>query len=312
MSSTNITYPLTMLEELIAPQAKTPKAVTWIRDGVLINRMHVNPVAFAVTYWLFTKPAGRSGLGLEQLINFGFAQSGISCAEKITLFSAEWGHNTEHLPSKIDQAVDFYNELATAMALRCTYFVGAVDLVKRLHKQGVLNFITSAVEQDVLDTWAQTKEGLEVSPYLTEILGKRPSFVKGRDHFARVSELANGGVIYCVADAPAEINMAARLSREYNIMPIGFAHAVQKRHVMQALALAEKLIMHPAALWNVRPPYATAKGEMKVTEGLIYLPDIVQVVEALEAAGAAVVVAGEAQVIVSGLSSLLHMPGEQP
>jgi hypothetical protein len=282
-----------------------PRAITWIRDGVLVNRMHINPVAFAMTYWLFTKPAGRKHLGLEQLINFGFAKSGMSCAEKITLFHAECGHSTKEFPTAVDRAAAFYNDLSAAMALSCTYFAGAVDLVKRLHNKGTLNFITSAVEQDVLDRWAQTEVGQELSPYLTEILGQRPGFVKGRDHFAHVAERAQGGLIYSVADAPLEIAVANSLSREFNIVPIGFAHAIDKQDVMRAVARAHKLIANPSLKWAVAPPYTIKHFEVDVAEDLIYLPDIVQIVDALQAAGAAFVVLGEAHVIMGGLESML-------
>jgi hypothetical protein len=169
----------------------------------------------------------------------------------------------------------------------------------------VFNFITSAVEQHVLDSWAQTEAGLELSPYLTEILGKRPGFVKGRDHFSHVAARLDGGVIYCVADAPAEISMATELSRDFNIVPIGFAYGVHKHDVMQAVALAEQLVTSPSAAWVVPPPCGLAGGQVDVSERLINLPDSIQVVASLEASGARFVVAGSAQSIMSELGSLL-------
>jgi hypothetical protein len=282
------------------------QAFTWIRDGVLVNRMHVNAVAFAMTYWLFTKKVYRVGIGLEQLINFGFAKSGLSCAEKMALFSADCGYPPDaQFTGAIDQASAFYNELATMMARSCTYFDGAILLIRQLQELGALNFITSAVEQEVLDTWAQSPDGLELSPYLTEILGKRPGFTKGHDHFAHVAKLAEGGDIFCIADAPAEIAMARQLSDQFHIVPIGFAYAVQKDDVIKAAALAEALICDPDATWRVPPPRKISAGQLAVNADRIYLPEAQELVNDLQVAGADFVVVGPAHSIMGALSSLL-------
>jgi hypothetical protein len=60
-------------------------AVMWIRDGVLINRMPINAVAFAYAYFLSAPAAEQESLNVTSLVNFAFAQSGISCLEKMTL-----------------------------------------------------------------------------------------------------------------------------------------------------------------------------------------------------------------------------------
>ncbi|MBS2010927.1 MAG: hypothetical protein JST01_28000 [Cyanobacteria bacterium SZAS TMP-1] len=280
------------------------QAVTWIRDGVLVDRMHVNPVAFAVAFWRYTPPAERVSVGMEQLINFGFAKSGLSCGEKIQLFNAECGVDPAAISMDIAAAVAFYNELSTRMARSCTYFNGAVPLVKSLHERGVLNFIISAVEQQVLDIWAQVGAGQEISPFLTEILGKRPNFLKRRDHFEYIQKKTDDGVNYFVADAPSEIAMAADLSRTLNIMPIGFAHAVDRERVVDALGLARTLCDEHHDDWLVVPPYDL--GDLSdLAANLIYLPDPGQLVAALQDAGAAVVVAGDAEAIMSGVASLL-------
>jgi len=281
------------------------QAVTWIRDGVLVDRMHVNPVAFAVAYWRYTAPSDRSGLGIEQLINFGFSTSGLSCAEKIELFAGECGYGPNSMPMDVLAAVAFYNELSTRMARSCSYFQGSVPLLKRLHDSGILNFITSAVEQPVLDIWAEVGAGQEIKPYLTEILGKRTDFVKGRDHFLHIDQMLEGGVNFFVADAPAEIAMASGLSQEMNIMPIGFAHAIARERVLDALIMAKELCDEHHDDWLVMPPY-NLDGLSNVSENLIYLPDPGQLVDALMAAGAAMAVVGEAKTIMSGLAPLLN------
>jgi len=279
-------------------------AATWIRDGVLVDRMHINPVAFAVAYWRYLPPGERSGLGIEQLINFGFAVSGLSCTEKIQLFSRECGYEPDSLPMDILAATAFYNELSTRMARNCSYFQGAVPLLKSLHEKGIRNFITSAVEQPVLDIWAEVGAGQEIKPYLTEILGKRPDFFKGRDHFLHIDQLTGGGGNLFIADAPAEIAMASQLGREMNIVPIGFAHAIAKERVLEALVLAKELCDEHHDDWLVMPPYDLV-GLTDVSENLIYLPDPGQLVDALMEAGAALVVAGETNSIMSGVGPLL-------
>lgn len=62
------------------------QAIFWIRDGVLVDRMHVNPVAFAAAVLLHAGETRRA-VSLSELINFGFSASGISCADKIKLFN---------------------------------------------------------------------------------------------------------------------------------------------------------------------------------------------------------------------------------
>lgn len=35
---------------------KKKTAIIWIRDGVLVDRMYINPVAFAFASWMNVKP----------------------------------------------------------------------------------------------------------------------------------------------------------------------------------------------------------------------------------------------------------------
>ncbi len=64
-------------------------AILWIRDGVLVDRMHINPVAFAFAVWVFSNPKKRLNTTLEGLINFGFEKSGFACADKMQMYNSE-------------------------------------------------------------------------------------------------------------------------------------------------------------------------------------------------------------------------------
>ena len=277
-------------------------AITWIRDGVLVNRMHINPVAFAVAYWLFIDETARRQITLELLVDFAFAQSGISCAEKITLFKQ--GHESIQ-PFNIQSASAFYNELATAMALSCTFFPGALDLLKNLQLQGAHNFITSAVEQEILDDWSKSVQGRELSPYLTEVLGKRKNFGIGRDHFAYVSERINGGTLYAVADAPSEIKTASQLRQEFKITPIGFAYVVKQSDLVEAMNLAAAQMSDGQSTWLNPPPYMVAPQTLRLRSAMLHLPDEGAISPSLKAAGAEHVAEGDAKTIMGSLSSIL-------
>ena len=134
-------------------------AVMWIRDGVLVDRMHINPVAFAFAVWAFTDPERRTNTTLEGLINFGFEKSGLSCADKMRLYNSE----RENVLMDVDAAAGYYNLLAAEAAASADYFNGAVELLRDLHEAEVQNFITSAVEQQVLDAWKSTEQGRMIS-----------------------------------------------------------------------------------------------------------------------------------------------------
>lgn len=159
------------------PQARvntmSNTAIMWIRDGVLVDRMHINPVAFAFAAWLFSPPERRQNTTLEALINFGFEKSGVSCADKMRLYNRQ----REDILTDVETAANYYNLLATEAATTANYFTGTTELLRDLLNAGVHNFITSAVEQDVLNTWSQSQQGLVVAPYFKEILGKRHNFL---------------------------------------------------------------------------------------------------------------------------------------
>jgi len=201
----------------------------WIRDGVLVDRMHVNPVAFAVAYMAGSGTHCRRPGLLEDLINFGFEKSGISCAEKMHLYNLE----RDNLLSNVEQAVSLYNDLAAIAAEQCDYFEGAVELLRHLSECGVKNYITSAVEQENLDKWSHSPQGAKIAPYLTEILGRRQNFIKGQDHFKYVSDRSDG--TYYVADAVSEIATGKKFSSQFNVRPIGFAHAITRQRVGEAV-----------------------------------------------------------------------------
>lgn len=266
----------------------------WIRDGVLVNRMHINPTAFAVCYQLFA-PSGEKPQ-LEQLINFGFEKSGISCREKIELFNEERGGTL----ARIDEAVDAYNHIATAAAATCDYFDGAPNLLRDLHQKGVKNFITSAVEQPVLDRWLTTSQGRLTAKFLERVLGSREGFRKGRDHFQFVSESAGGEPVIYVADAPAEMRDASKNADEFNIIPIGFGYVIEPRNILQAAYVIELAAEEFAADNDLE--FTTP---LSVYAEVLELPTEETIVSELKAAGAKHVVTGSETEIIQNLRELL-------
>lgn len=266
-------------------------AIMWIRDGVLVNRMHLNPVAFAFAYWFFTPKEKRARISIERLINFGFTKSGFSCADKMFLFNQE---NDDAL-SNVDAAAGFYNDLATVAAESCSYFDGAVELLDDLHKAGVYSYITSAVEQEVLDRWAQSPQGRLVSPKLMEILGRRPNFFKGTDHFEYVTDTVKPDVIYYVADAVSELLTVLANKERFKIVSVGFSYCIDKPQVMEAVALVKKTLAgFPAGA----VPYFE---ELDVDESKLQVPQEYKLADSLRGAGADHVAGGDAHEIFSGL-----------
>lgn len=263
----------------------------WIRDGVLVNRMHLNPVAFAFAYWFFTPPERRARLSIERLINFGFTKSGFSCADKMFLFNQE---NDDAL-TNVDAAAGFYNDLATVAAESCSYFDGAVELLDDLHKAGVYSYITSAVEQEVLDKWAQSAQGKLISPKLMEILGRRPNFFKGTDHFEYVSDTVKPDVIYYVADAVSELLTVLANKERFKIVSVGFSYCIDKPQVMEAVSLVKKTV---AGFPAESIPFFE---ELSVDENKLKVPEEYQLADSMRGAGADHVAGGDAGEIFSGL-----------
>lgn len=203
-------------------------AFVWIRDGVLIDRMPENAVAFALASMQHIPPSLRGDICLEDLINWGFKKSGISAAEKMQLFNLE----KQDIIRDIADAAAYYTALVIAVEGSFEYFDGAVELLRDLKERGVKHYITSAVDQEVLDRWRQTEQGKVVSGYLSEILGNRPGFQKGRDHFAYIQS-QGATKIYYVADAVGEIRTGSEC-QDYGVVPIGFANIITAERVALA------------------------------------------------------------------------------
>ncbi len=273
-----------------------PAATMWIRDGVLVNRMHVNPVAFAYSYWVFTPPEKRTSHSIEMLINFGFEKSGIACAEKMNLFNEERRGGLVDVAS----AAAFYNDLATEAAESCGYFAGMPELLSEQHGLGVKNYITSAVQQQVLDNWRESSQGSSIAQSLAEILGARDGFTKGRDHFDYVRKNVSGGQIFYIADAVSEISAAKAISKEFNIVPIGFGYVVGQQAVMDAVQLIKNGLSGARA---AKAPYPDLHDQIDPKR--LVLADEMEVEESLRQAGAAVVVKGTEQTIALNLRTVL-------
>jgi phosphoglycolate phosphatase-like HAD superfamily hydrolase len=269
-------------------------AVLWIRDGVLVDRMHINSVAFAFAFWAFSTSDRRLNTTLEDLINFAFEKSGLSCADKMRRYNSE----REDILMDVDAASVYYNALASEAAAAANYFTGAFDLLRDLQSAGVQNFITSAVEQDVLDTWSQGQQGLMTAPYLKEILGKRDNFSKGRDHFEYVSRGLSNQRIFYVADAAAEIQTGKQYSQEYNIIPIGFGNVITVERVLEAVELVSQALI---ACGIDTIPCPISVEEIQVDAARINLPDEHEVESALSKAGAESVITGTREEIMQNL-----------
>lgn len=274
------------------------KACIWIRDGVLINRMHVNAVAFAACYWLFVEPGQRSNTSLEELISFGFEKSGYSCLEKMQFFNLE----KIDLLKEAEAAAAFYNKLAQSAGSKCQFFNFAPELLSRLSSEGVKNYITSAIEQEVLDQWSASAQGLVVNDSLTEILGKRENFVKGPDHFKYISDRVGGGSLYYVADAVSEILIASRYAEQYNISCVGFAYHINHKAVEEAFEIVKTALSDFLNISDL--PYGSDLSHPHFSK--VNLPDQMQTVESLRNAGAKVVVTGNAENIMANLAVKLN------
>lgn len=256
-------------------------ACMWIRDGVLINRMHVNPVAFAAAYWLRLSKQNRKSIGIETLINFGFEKSGFSCAEKMRLFNEEKANLLEDVSS----AADLYNDIAGAAGALCNYFNFAPELLNKLRRDGCKNFITSALDQKILDDWIATEQGLRIKDSLAEMLGKRDGFSKGYDHFKYASLQTDGGRIFYIADAISEIATASKYATKFSITTIGFAYHIDADAVEQAYEIV------------------SSSHELPVLDkSRLTLPEPFEIVGALKSAGADAVVMGSAENIFANLA----------
>lgn len=290
-------------------------AVMWIRDGVLINRMPINAVTFAYAYYLSAPAVEQESLTVTSLVNFAFAQSGISCLEKMTLRRTSLDvamHSIDEPVASVfdfDAAVRLYNALATEAACSASYFDGAIETLAWLKTCRASNFITSAVEQEVLDAWSYSPQGQLIcgrTGLITEILGRRPNFCKGRDHFKYVSDWLSGTVsqpepepelvktIYYVADAVSEIKQGREYSSEFSIVPIGFAHHIDSAQVLAAAALVkaslEKLLASGAITVSSSSSSSSSLERLALDESQLELPSAAALEASLREAGAAHVV----------------------
>lgn len=274
-------------------------AVMWIRDGVLINRMPINAVAFAYAYFLSAPAAEQDSLNVNSLVNFAFAQSGISCLEKMTL----WRSLQNASDLDLEAAVRLYNALATEAACSANYFDGAIETLTWLKTCRAGNFITSAVEQEVLDAWSYSSQGRQIcsqSGAITEILGRRPNFCKGRDHFQYVSEWLTKTAnypepeliktIYYVADAVSEIKQGREFSAEFSIVPIGFAHHIDCAQVIGAASLVRASLEKLLASGVVSLASSSSLERLSLDERQLELPSAEALEASLRQAGATHVV----------------------
>jgi phosphoglycolate phosphatase-like HAD superfamily hydrolase len=251
-------------------------AVVWIRDGVLIDRMPENAVAFALASFQHIPPDLRRDISIEDLINWGFEKSGVSAAEKMQLFNAE----RQDVIRGVDNAAAYYTTLTIGVESSLHYFNGSVELLRDLHQSGVRHYITSAIAQEVLDLWRETEQGRHISDYLCEILGSRSGFQKGRDHFAYVQS-QGAARIYYVADAVREIQ-SGRECQDYGVVPVGFANVITGERVVAAFEKLRKVMsgidnqpLYPAEISTINPDR-------------LLLPDVFRLESDLTQAGAGI------------------------
>ncbi|MBI2665720.1 HAD family hydrolase [Candidatus Woesearchaeota archaeon] len=208
--------------------------IVWIRDGVLVDRMPENAVAFALSSLQHIPPDLRGDICIEDLINWGFEKSGVSVAEKMRLFNVE----RQDVIENIDDAAAYYTMLSIGVESSLKYFDGSVELLRNLRQRGIRHYISSAVDQEVLDRWRETAQGKVISDYLCEILGSRSGFQKGRDHFAYIQS-QGATKIYYIADAVSEIRTGNEC-RDCGVVPVGFANVITGKRVVEAFEKLRK------------------------------------------------------------------------
>jgi hypothetical protein len=257
--------------------------VVWIRDGVLIDRMPINAAAFGCCSWLYTRGKDREPSTLEDLISFAFEKSGFSCAAKMMMFNAQ----RRNIINDVESAAALYNVLASAAGNLAEYFSGGIELLRDLKSGGTLNFVSSAVEQSVMDEWLGGSQGSQIADLLTETLGKRPRFSKGKDHFKHVSDYGCQRIYY-VADALSEVRTASALSHDYNIFPIGFANEITAPRVLEAV----DMIKNELSRLSDKPTSCDDLLKLEVDQSKLVLPDPAENRRSLAAEGAVEVIEG--------------------
>ncbi len=269
-------------------------AVVWIRDGVLIDRMPVNAAAFGCASWLFASSRNLKPRLLEDLINFAFEKSGFSCAAKMMMYNAQ----RENIIGDVEAAAALYNVLASGAGNLAQYFNGSIELLRDLKDGGVQNFVSSAVEQSVLDEWLRGPQGSKIADSLKEIMGKRERFAKGKDHFKHVSELGCQRIYY-VADALSEVRIASAHSHQFNISPIGFANDIATPRVIDAVEMIKNEL---SKLKNgAMPQFADDFLQLEVDSSQLVCPDPVLNRQSLLAEGAFEVIEGDRENLMPNL-----------
>lgn len=273
------------------------RATAWIRDGVLVERMHVNPCAFALSYLSLGEKL--SGLPLQassltDLVQFAFETSGLSCRDKGLAYAQ---HKQVTLSEQsLLKLTETYNDIAARAALSCRYFPGAVDLLQKLSQGGCKNFITSAVSQAFLNKWLETDAAKEISPYLYEVLGERAQMQKGQGHFRHIADIVKGEPIYYIADAPLEIAQALPLHLSLGVETIGFANQIDNAKIQDGFHIA----LAAALRSNLDQEFLHAVKHLQPAQ--INLPDARQ---SLQKAGAHHLVSAPADTIFAQLDYLL-------
>ncbi len=228
---------------------KEKVAVFWIKDGVILNAMPANSVAFALSV---RKIAPKEKL--EDLVNFYFDASGFSTDEKVKLLNSRKGYDV----ISASQFKSFSDAFAGYKSKsKPKYNSGIPELLGELKRDyDVLNFVTSIADQKVLDDWMENA-GRDIK--IDEALGTRSEdFKKGRAHFAYVGEKYNVTKTYLVADAPSEIRMGTSLK----IKAVGYANPTTPEMIASAveeLAPGEKIDASGLRL----PGYGKISSEME-------------------------------------------------
>ena len=267
------------------------KAITWIRDGTLINRMPENATAFAIATYQHLS-SNRADITLEDLINWCFKNSGISAMKKMELFNSV--HN--NAISDVKSANAYYTTLAEAIGSFVNYFEGAPELIRELIERGVRTYITSAVKQDIMDVWKENEQGSQIDSNV-EILGDGTKGKKGEEHFKYIREQGGPVQIYSVADATSEIEDAKKFANT----PIGFAYVITRERINEAFA---KVMSTGETLG-----YDFLKIPTNINLEKIILPDNAELVRALQNAGAKITITGDEASLIKNLKAYLKQEG---
>jgi hypothetical protein len=130
---------------------------------------------------------------------------------------------------------------------------------------------------------------------LMEILGRRPNFFKGTDHFEYVSDTVKPDCIYYVADAVSELLTVLANKERFKIVSIGFSYCIDKPQVMEAVRLVNQ------TLSNFPPGAIPYPEDLEVDETKLKVPEEYQLADSLRGAGADHVAGGDANEIFANL-----------